>query len=454
MTFKEFLADIGRDAHLALPHDWNALDEIQLAQRFLTLANRFFFQTSDQIGLTDFDGEEFQYFSEFHRFWETNHQRIINCRIDRGQARLAAEAFIDTLENHGHEIFELNHNLHGLTVQQLAQVRFFTASQDFRQPPENQFAIFLEQPEVFERQAVQEDPDAFLGSMGLNRLSQSDKRRDFAKNSARFLNELNIDAYGIADRYNNDAVAIRAAIMAIGNTGYGAKKTNMFIRDMFVWHVWPNLENIELIDVASDLNTMKVALRARILQTDIPLLSSFLDIFCHQYGYIDNMSARAWRVVWEEWVELDSETAPESPCMLDFFIYRLGREYCMPKAGRYECEGGHHFWRFGNRLVERRCPICDGQRPGVRRMARLTDYLLPCQVPPNELPRNDDGSLLMDADNLFHVLDGNCLFTPVCRPNTPEFRLTMPPKSISVKGQTGWTEAYSYQAQGGGGLSS
>ena len=36
-------------------------------------------------------------------------------------------------------------------------------------------------------------------------------------------------------------------------------------------------DNFDKIDVASDINTMKVAFRTRILKTEIPLVSSFLD---------------------------------------------------------------------------------------------------------------------------------------------------------------------------------
>ena len=455
MTFKEFLERIGRDAHLSLPANWVDLNEIELAQRFLSIANQYLFQTYKSIGSTDFEGNEFAYFSDFHRFWEQNHEEVLNARINRGQARLAAESLRRVLMEHGPAIFMLNHNLHGLTVQQLAQVRFFTANQDFRKPPDDQFTIYLEQPEIFDPRRVVEAPDDFLTSMGLNQLSQSDKRRDFARNAALFLTGQGITAFEIAEHFDRDAVSIRNAIMGFGNTGYGEKKTNMLIRDMVVWEVWPALANFDRIDVASDINTMKVALRTRILETNIPLLSSFLDIFCHQYGYIDRMSALAWRAVWEEWHTLDATTCPASPSLLDFIIYRLGREYCRPMAGRYECaKGGHHYYHFGNRLPERKCMICDAARPRVRSTASLTDYVMPCQIPEADLPRNADGTLRLDSDNLLHTLDGHCLFTPACRPNTSEFRLLMPPRSISVKGQTGWTDAYSDVDKGGGGLSS
>jgi hypothetical protein len=454
LTFKDFIERIGTDAHLTLPPHWQELDDVELAKQFLATANQFFFQTHANIGTTPFEGSELAYFSDFHRFWEKHHHEVINARINYSQARQAAEALRDVWHNHGKDVFSVNQNRHGLTVEQLAQVRFFTANQDFRKSPDDQFTIYLEQPDVFDPAAVAESPDDFLSSMGLNQLSQSDKRRNFARNAARFLLERGINAFQIAANFQNDAVAIRQAIIGFGNTGYGEKKTNMLIRDMFVWDVWPKLTNLEQIDVASDINTMKVALRTRILQSDIPLISSFLDVFCHQYAYIDRKSAQAWRAVWEEWRKLDSATAPSSPGLLDFIIYRLGREYCKPMAGHYECENtGHYFYHYGNRKADRACVVCDSARPRVRNKARLTNYIMPCQIPLGEQPRNPDKTLRLDANNLLHTLNGICLFVPVCRPDTDEFRMLMPPRSISVKGQTGWTDAYSNIGQGGGGLS-
>lgn len=113
--------------------------------------------------------------------------------------------------------------------------------------------------------------------------------------------------------------------------------------------VWTELTNFDKVDVASDINTMKLASRTGILQTDIQLLSSFLDIFCYQYSHIDEMSAKVWRAVWDEWIELDSFTAPSLPYQMDFLIYRIGREYCKPIVVKYECESGHIFYHFGAR---------------------------------------------------------------------------------------------------------
>jgi hypothetical protein len=211
--------------------------------------------------------------------------------------------------------------------------------------------------------------------------------------------------------------------------------------------VWSALRNFDGIDVASDINTMKLALRTRILRSDIPLLSSFLDVFCYQYGYIDEISARAWRAVWEEWKKFDPATAPPSPCQMDFLLYRIGREYCDDTVVQYTCENGHRFYYFGARL--RNCPIC--RRAGIRTSAEPKRRFLPCQLSPSDLPR-ERGKLLLRGDNLLRIFDGVCIFENVCEPKTEKFRALNPPKSISIKGRTSWTSSYAHRERGGGGM--
>jgi hypothetical protein len=61
---------------------------------------------------------------------------------------------------------------------------------------------------------------------------------------------------------------------------------------------------------------------------------------------------------------------------------------------------------------------------------------------------------MLSDDNLLRTLAGFCIFEDVCNPKAPGFRPLDPPKSISVKGETGWTSAYADREKGGGGLMS
>ena len=399
------------------------------------------------IGTITFRGAELQYFSEFHKFWEAHHREILNARIDRAQARLAAQALSAAIRKYSETVLSVTHKTHGLGPRAIAQVRFFTANQDFREPPEDQFGKYLDDPTRLDAQEIADDPEGFLKFLGVTRLSQTDKRLDYARNAARFLLDSNITAFEIAQHFDDDAVQIRNALVNAPNTGYGLKKANMFIRDMVELGVWPQLEHFDRVDVASDINTMKLALRTRILQTDIPLLSSFLDIFCYQYGYIDEMSAKAWRAVWEEWQQIDPTTAPLSPCQMDFLLYRIGREYCKEMVVQYVCEAGHVFYHFGARL--KNCRVCNRAKRRVRAYPRAR--LLPCQLDSTDLPR-EEGHLLLREDNLLRLFDGVCVLETVCQPKTDNFRALNPPKSISIKGRTSWTKSYAYRDKGGGGM--
>ncbi|MDP3105118.1 MAG: hypothetical protein Q8M95_10995 [Candidatus Methanoperedens sp.] len=445
--FKNFVENVNKKMGFSLPDSWTGLTDVQLAQLFLGKINEYFFQTYNGIGVTTFDGEELKYFSEFHKFWETNHKEIINVKISTEQAQLVAQALSNAIRKYGEKILGVTHQTSGLQPKAIAQVRFFTANQDFREPPENQFGKYFDDPTRFDAQEIADNPEDFLKFLGTTRLSQTDKRLDFARNAANFLLEKNITAFDIAKYLNNDAAQIREALVNTANMGYGFKKANMFIRDMVELGVWPNLTNFDKIDVASDINTMKLALRAQILQTDIPLLSSFLDIFCYQYGHIDEMSAKAWRKVWEEWKNFDPSTVPLSPCQMDFLLYRIGREYCKELIVQYECLNRHVFYHFGAQL--KNCPICNRKKDKIS--ANPKKRLLPCQLESSELPR-ENNKLLLREDNLLRIFDGKCILESVCNPKAKDFCALNPPKSISIKGQTSWTSSYADREKGGGGM--
>lgn len=438
----KFINEINKRIGISLPKNWQTLESAEVAKRFISGINEYFFQTYDGIGVTEFQGEQHQYFSEFHKFWEAHHEQILNAKIDRQKATVAAKCLSNAIAKFGSGILHLRHETHGLPAKAIAQVRFFTANQDFREPPEQQFEKYLADKTRFEARVIEQDPADFLRFLGLTRLSQTDKRLDFAKNAAKFLLSNNIHAVEIAKTFGNNATEIRKGLVGAKNIGYGAKKANMFIRDMVELDVWPGLSHYDEIDVASDINTMKVALRAGILHTDIPLLSSFLDVFCHQYSYIDETSAKAWRAVWEEWSKLDSRTAPRSPCVMDFLLYRIGREYCKDMLVEYRCTNGHRFFYFGGQI--RKCRTC------LAKVLQVSKRL-PCQADVSELPR-EDGTLLLKAENLLSTFGGVCIFEPTCKPKEPSFVALDPPKSISVKGQTSWTNSTADRKRGGGGM--
>lgn len=432
--------------NVELPDDLSVENKLRVEKKLLLLLNEYIFQTTDSLGKTQFNGEEFPYFSEYHKYWEKHHRDLLDVKINEERALEVAKALSNAKSIFGNAIFRVNHNVTNLTRQDIAQARYFTANQDFRGSINEPYNKIKQYPEKFQSQWIYDNANDFLSLIGVSRKSQNDKRIDFAKKSALFLINNNIDAFGLAAHFNNDAVAIRNALINSVGMGYGLKKTNMFIRDMVELGVW-QLARFSDIDVASDVNTMKLALRTGILETDIPIISSFLDQFCHQYSLIDEFSAKAWRKVWELWKEIDNLNAPESPCQIDYLLYRIGQDYCKEILSIYKCETGHDFYHLGNKL--RFCPYSRCKKSN--KTAKFIKKQLPCQIDSSLLPLKK-GRIDIKPDNMLSIFNGKCIFEGVCRSKDSGFILFDPPMSISIKGQTGWTESYSFKGRGGGGM--
>lgn len=416
---RESLRHLADRCGLSVPSTWDSIPDVELGRRFVSALNAFLYQTHDGIEATHFRDEELQRVSDFHRFWEEHHADLLAARTDAGQAALAAEALHKTIQTHGRELLGLPELGGGLTKQAIAQVRFFSTPHVFRSRCAPCFDRYRVDPEQFSAEVIAADPEAFVTFMGLQAQSQTDKRAMYARKCAEFLLEHECDAYGLASRFGNDAAALRDALMTYTGMGYGLKKANMFIRDMYEAGVWPTLAGLDRIDVASDRYTMAVALRTRVLTTRMPLVSSLLDIFCHQYRALEAATAPAWRSVWAIWREDHPDTCPASPCLMDSLLYRIGRDYCKAFLFPYRCANGHAFYHFGG--GKKRCAVC--HEPVERGTP-----VFPCQVERGQLPRQADGSLLLNDSNLLFALDGVCLFEDVCKPKHNEFSSVAVPK--------------------------
>ena len=302
---------------------------------------------------------------------------------------------------------------------------------------------FNDDPTIFDEENIIADPDGFIADIGLSNKSQTDKRKKYASAIATFIKQHNCVPVDIIHAFNNDVSKFREALVGC-NAGYGYKKADMFIRDMVVHGIWNNTKGFEDIDVASDVNTMKVALRTGILTTAIPLISSFLDIFCYQYGYIEQQNALAWRRVWEIWKDKYPLESLKSPSLLDFFVYKVvGKDFCKENLAIFQCdEYGHIFkWHSGKNKT---CQIC--HNAGRKRIkAHLIGKVCPCNDPEGEVFIRQTGF----AKSLPQGTEfKECPFIKICS----KHKNLLPPKSISILGATGWETAYTKTGDGGGGL--
>lgn len=309
------------------------LSEVERARLFLHCLNKFVYQLDKEIGN--------DYISRFHKYWETHHREILGLRIDDAQclkvARVLDPVYAEP-EKHLQYQTKPPISREGISDRAVANVRFFTAIQDFKinihKGGRNPFEQYKKTPEWFTAAEIVRNPALigdFLGYLEATG-SQGDKRYKWMLAAAEFLvKEFGGDANNILDGCDGDARLIRDKLASAGYLGYSYKKADMFLRDMAEWGVWQYSSNTQLVDVASDANTMRIALRTGILRTSIPLLVSYLDVYCYQYSAVDSEAARAWRRVWELWAEIPHNHRPPTPASMDFLLYySVGKQICRP----------------------------------------------------------------------------------------------------------------------------
>ncbi|MDH7482901.1 MAG: hypothetical protein QHH26_13135 [Armatimonadota bacterium] len=375
-------------------------DEYELAAKILNEINKFFYQRKEALPSS--------YISEFHKYWQENHENILAPKIDPNGECLEVAKVLESI--YANNTIKVQLDTFDLTKEEIANVRFFTAIQDFNidvHAKTNPFEFYRRHPDCFNPRKVRDNDllvDELLNFLGAQ--AQRDKRKPWMLNSAKLLEEkYDSSAYKINEFHNGDVIEIVKALTAEERYGFSAKKAHMFLRDMADLGVWEYKKNIEKLDVMSDKNTMRVALRTGILQFRIPLLASYLDIFSYQYAMVDRLSREAWRRVWEKWDEIPNNHRPPTPASMDYLIFRLGKIACRPN--------------------ERSCP----------HEKQISEKFL---------------ESLMPQDRLIFRNDRYCIFSDICKPERKKLNA---PKSISIEGRTGWKSGKTNEG-GGGGISS
>lgn len=446
--FNKFFKTILNNAKISISRELS-IDEIRF---IISKINEFFYTSHHEIGSTSALNKDFQYFSEFHKFWEKNHKKILNPKIDLEKCGLVADVLHDLFLRDKHKIFYELYDTNNLLPEEICKVRYFSANQDFRGSRDiyKLFIKYSEDPSIFDKENIFNNPEDFLKNIGVTKLSQNDKRVKFSKTAACLLVDKEIEPYDLLEICDNDILNVRNLLLNNTGSGFGNKKTDMFLRDMVVLGVWRDVKNFNKLDVASDINTVKVALRTGILKTDIPLLSSFLDIFCYQYTLIDEINALAWRKVWEKWMEKYPNECVDSPSLIDYLVYRIiGREFCKESLCYYNCEDGQHIFPWHSPR-NKTCQTCYKQNK--RKKASLIKKALPCS--------DDNGVIVISKNKYVATKDSplfgisRCPFVDVCKPQNADFKKLNPPKSISILGATGWDSARAEINEGGGGLMS
>lgn len=373
-------------------------NEHEVAAKVLNEISRFLYQRHTAL--------EKEYISEFHKYWKYNHEKILNPFIGKDETLKVAEV-LETI--YANNTIRVQQETLDLQPEEIANVRFFTAIQDFKidiNAKVNPFELYKLNPDFF-------NPDKILGNEllideFLNRIdahSQRDGRKSWMQRAAKLLKDKYASsAFNINAAHGGDTLEIKKVLAKPEKYGFSQKKADMFLRDMADLNVWTYRKNIEEINVMSDKNTMRVALRTGILQFRIPLLASYLDVYCYQYDLVDKWNVRAWREVWKVWDSIPESHRPPTPASMDYFIYRMGKLAC---------------WKSPRR---RRCPP---SKP-------VSQKWLESKIP---------------QDRLIFNKDGYCVFENVCK---NERKILNHPMSISRERSTGWKSGKTNEGGGGG----
>lgn len=417
---------------------------IEQERKVISLLNKFLYSNYEGIGHTYALGKHFEYVSDFHKYWEKQHQIVLNPTINSEKCEQIGDILHNLYlesKNHFYKIYETK----GLSKEVICQIRYFSASQDFKMDfdIESLFELYKVKPYLFDKQFVFENPETFIKETGFT-MEQRDKRIKFLKESAKLLMDYNIEAFDLITLCKNDVCKLKELFINRDGLGIKDKKADMFIRDMVVLDIWEGVQNFESIGVASDSNTMKVALRTGILKTEIPLVTSFLDIFDYQHDLIYNANEKAWRRVWEIWKEKYPEDDIKSPCLMDYLIYKIiGKEYCVEKLYLFQCQNCNKELVAKSKSLKK-CHHCKSD--DIEFVARY----IPCM--------HSKGKEVIKKNKFLseHELYKNCFECPlasVCQSKNKEFVKYNPPKTISILSPSGWDRARIRAGEGGGGIS-
>lgn len=426
----------------------NGLEELTIEKQraIISEINEFLFNYYDGIGTTNKLGVDRLFVSDFHKYWKNNHKAILELNIDEGKCTEAAKILHEVYIRTGGKAFTEIYDTYGLKNEEVCRVRLLTANQDFRgsRSFKELATLYKENKTIFDEKYIVNNPSEFVSLIETIKLSQGDKRVNFARKIAQFLLDYKSSPIDIIKCFNNNVYDFRNALISYEGAGYGKKKTDMFIRDMVVNKIWTSVSDYQKIDVASDINTMKVALRTGILNSKIPLISSLLDIFDYQYEYVDYMTSQAWRKVWEKWNEEFKDIQLSSPSLLDYFLYSvIGKQFCKEISYTCKCEKGHEYTWFQTR--SRKCVKCE--EGNIKSKIEVIAKKLPCE---SKDPKIAISNLEFIVKGICNPEYDSCPFQELCNKTNKKYIST--PKSISILGQTGWETAYAKKGSGGGGL--
>ena len=124
--------------------------------------NEYFYTTYSGIGQTQALDNTFEYFSEFHKFWELYHEKIIDPKIDEQKCIKVGKILNDIYLSNKKVFYDL-YNTYTLTPSEICKIKYFAANQDFRDTRdfEDLFKKYTDDPTIFDINKINKGPEDF-----------------------------------------------------------------------------------------------------------------------------------------------------------------------------------------------------------------------------------------------------------------------------------------------------
>src|SRR5574344_848007 len=97
---------------------------IEDARNVIRQINEFLYNNYEGIGKTQALEQEFDYLSDFHKYWEKHHKEILNCEIDKEKCQQVADALHHIYVLTSGSAFQSVWNTCNLKKEEICKIRF------------------------------------------------------------------------------------------------------------------------------------------------------------------------------------------------------------------------------------------------------------------------------------------------------------------------------------------
>ena len=143
--------------------------DVTNAREIVNEINKFLYTSNSNLGLVSELGQEFPYFSSFHKFWHKHHKEILDLQISLEACEKVADALHEVYDRTKGKAFKEIYDTNGLDKEDICRVRLLTANQDFRGSRnfKDLSKIFIDDPTLFDEYSIVNNPEEFVKSLGI-----------------------------------------------------------------------------------------------------------------------------------------------------------------------------------------------------------------------------------------------------------------------------------------------